>query len=130
MGTPRTSLIAGILALVGSATSATGGFFDNKASWDEVPPTLRHGYAMGYWDRMMMLSTEATGLNNYMMDLEACVLELELSAQHLVEIIDLQYQDVSTWQFGPGFVLAKGLREACLDRINAYRTQRGELPLE
>lgn len=104
-------------------------FLNKKADWDKLSGLEQLGYVMGVFDWNQVGVTGET-LYSYRTDLGNCVVDLGLTSNHMIEIVNSEYSDLSKWDMPPYGVLSDGLRKVCLAHINSARVGRGEAPLE
>lgn len=111
-----------------SSLPAAALFKDRKAGWDTMTQEQKQFYIMGMTDQWYMVPTEYSD-DAYIMDMSDCMLDMKIGAKALVSIVDFEYQDPENWDFSIMTQLLRGMKKACLTRINAARLERGEEPL-
>ena len=97
------------------ASTAWAGFINHKTDWDSMPPLQKIGYVQGVFDEQTMLLTsddeEVIRLKKHR---SACVANMGMTPQGLIELIDTTYRnDVSIWRFPPNIALIAGLYKMC-----------------
>lgn len=120
-----------VVALMGSAAPADAVcFLCNRSDWAMQNEAVKIGFVMGVINEATTLLFEAPETSKYRHDLASCLLDLQLTASDLIDVVDQQYQDLSNWEEGPSSMLNQGLRKACLSHMNRARAARGDEPLK
>lgn len=131
----RSWWIFAIVLIVGSAGSAWA-WPENKQGWDRLNHSEQVGYVIGAVDALYM-KVQGTEPNESIADLNSirddtwqCISERRLAARDLISIVNIGYTDLTYWNLPPYAMLARGIRQLCLETINRLRAERGQEPLQ
>ena len=123
-----TSAIGFVIVVLG-ASAASAGYVGNKSDWDVMSDVQRQAYAMGAFDIWAQTDADAETLT-YKKDIFDCASGLSLDSDQLVQVINAEYGDLSSWELPPFSVMLSGLRKVCLAHVNRARAERGDAPLQ
>jgi len=127
----RVAKMVGVMMVVWSCfqTAAAQQYVGGKVTWDGLNDSAKRGYVLGAFDAGQTLY-QGSLVNQYVMDIGQCVLDMQLSAHQLVEIVESEYSDLSKWDESANALLQSGLRKVCLGHMNRARAARGDKPIE
>ena len=105
-------LIASLFTLI--STQAFAGFFTNRQGWNDKDPALKKGYVMGAYDEMTTpWVTDKEDIVTQKRKISKCAVDMGLSDDSLVEIVDNYYTDLEQWSNPPNIALRVGLLKVC-----------------
>ena len=105
-------LIASLLTLI--STQASAGFFNNRQDWHDSNPALKKGYVMGVYDEILTpFESDSEDYIARKRKLSKCVVDMGLTDDSLVEIVDNYYTDLDQWSNPPNIALRVGLLKVC-----------------
>jgi len=97
----------------------------DRSDWNSSNQLTKTGFVMGAIAQLTVNFVGQEAVNAYNNDLVACVVDLDLNAKDLVDIVDQKYLDLEQWEHPPHIAFSQGLREVCLAHMNRARAERG-----
>ncbi len=111
-------------------TASAQGFITKKSQWDEMNAWAKDAYVAGFIDGVVTPFVGSDAQIKYTGDMIKCISDLNLNTMSLVSLVDLEYDTLENWQYGPSVVLMNGIRRVCLKKMNEYRAARGDALIE
>ena len=101
-------------------TTASAGFIDNKTLWDQMSNLQKTGYVQGVFDFFTQTRSDNEELNSLKEQRLQCLVDMDMTAQGVVDLVDTMYQnDISIWKHPPFIALINGLTK-CVETLSPF----------